>query len=63
VPARNASVETSRLKIARKKKQREPVRERDLRHLRRQRPSLHEVASGKGALELAVDPDLARHTN
>jgi hypothetical protein len=61
VPARGPTVKARRLYITREQKQCQPIRERDLRNLGRQRPSLHEVAPSERPRELAIGPALACH--
>jgi hypothetical protein len=61
VPARRGSLEPPRLLIEGQQHQRQGVRERYLRKLRRQRPREQEVSPIESALELAVRAALRGH--
>jgi hypothetical protein len=61
VPAGRGSLEAPRLLVQRQQQQRQGIRDRDLRKLRRLRPSEQEVLPGESALELAVGAPLGGH--
>jgi hypothetical protein len=54
LPARCCCLKSPRLLVERQQQQRQRVRERDLRELRRQRPGQHEVPPLESTFELAI---------
>jgi hypothetical protein len=61
VPPWHSALEAGGLQVAREQQQREAVSWRDRRQLGGERPRLHEAASRKRTLELAVDAALRGH--